>query len=104
MKQLSTARDTQRDPFHYVMKRRGTREVEVTRRRIRRIKRGERNQASNQIPNCSPQPGSPREMIHSYIEKRRGKKEIKLTWEEKGESKEARAIKPVMKSLNKNGC
>ena len=43
-------------------------------------------------------------MIHSYIEKRRGKKEIKLTWEEKGESKEARAIKPVMKSLNENGC
>ena len=39
MKQLSTARDTQRDPFHYIMKRRGRREVEVTRRRIRRIKR-----------------------------------------------------------------
>ena len=59
----------------------------VTRRRIRRIKRGERNQDSNQIPNCSPQPGTPREMIHRYIEKRRGKKEIELTWRRKGRVK-----------------
>ena len=33
-------------------KRRGRRGIEVTRRRKGRVKRGERNQTSNQIPKC----------------------------------------------------
>jgi len=42
-------------------KRRGRREVEVTRRRTGGIKRGESKLASNHFPMCSPQPGTPRE-------------------------------------------
>ena len=43
-------------------KRRGGREIEVTRRRRGGVKRGETDVASNQFPKCSPQPGTPREI------------------------------------------
>ena len=56
VKQFSTSRDTQRGSQSYMEKRRGRREVEVTRRRRGRVKRGETNLASNQFPKCSPQP------------------------------------------------
>ena len=64
MKKFSTVRDTQRGSQSYMEKRRGRREVEVTRRRREEVKRGETNLASNQFPKCSPQPRTPRE-IHS---------------------------------------
>ena len=62
MKQFSTARNSQRDPQSYIEKRRGRREVEVTRRRKGGVKRGESNLARNQIPKCPPQPGTLREI------------------------------------------
>jgi len=43
-------------------KRRGSRGIEVTRRRRGGIKRGESNLPSNQFPMCSPQPGTPGEV------------------------------------------
>jgi len=43
-------------------KRRGRREIKVTRRRRGGVRRGERNLASNQFPMCSPQSGTPREV------------------------------------------
>ena len=52
-------------------KRRGRREIEVTRRRRGGVKRGKSNLASNQFPECSPQPGTPRE-IHRVKERREG--------------------------------
>ena len=61
MKSFSTVRDTQRDSQSYMEKRRGRKEIEVTRRRRGGIKRGETSLASDQFPMCSPQPGSPRE-------------------------------------------
>ena len=61
-KRFSTVRDPQRGSQSYMVKRRGRREIEVTRRRIGGIKRGESNLASNQFPMCSPQPGTPREV------------------------------------------
>ena len=61
MKQFSTARDTQRVSQSYMEKRRGRREIEVTRRRRGGIKGGESNLASNQFPMCSPQSGTLRE-------------------------------------------
>ena len=61
VKQFSTARDTQRGSQSYMEKRRGRREILVT-RRIGGIKRGESSPANNQIPMCSPQPGTPREV------------------------------------------
>ena len=59
MKQFSTASDTQRGSQSYVEKRRGRREIEVTRRKRGGVKRGETNLASNQFPECSPQPEHP---------------------------------------------
>ena len=49
-KRFSTVRDTQRGSQNYMEKRRGRREIEVTRRRRGRVKRGESNQASNHTP------------------------------------------------------
>ena len=62
VKRFSTVRDTQRGSQSYLEKRRGRREIEVTRRRIGGIKRGESNQASNQYIMCSPWSGTPREV------------------------------------------
>jgi len=49
VKQLSTARNTQRDSQGYMEKRSGRKKKEVTRRRKGRAKRGESNQTSKQI-------------------------------------------------------
>ena len=57
-KNFSTVRDTQRGSQNYMEKRRGRREIEVTRRRRGGIKRREIDPASNQFPKCSPQPGT----------------------------------------------
>ena len=62
MKSFSTVRDTWRGTQSYMEKRRGRRELEVTRRRRGGIKREESNLASNQFPMCSPQSGTPREV------------------------------------------
>ena len=101
VKQLSTARDTQRDSQSFIEKRRGSSEIEITRRRKGGVKRGENNLASNQILDCSPQPGTPRK-IQSHVEKIRGRKEIEVTWRRKGRVKGETAIKPVIKSLKEN--
>ena len=61
MKSFSTMRDIQRGSQSYMEKRSGRREIEVTRRRRGGIKKGESSLASNQIPVCSPQLGTPRE-------------------------------------------
>ena len=61
-KRFSTMRDTQKVLLSYMGKRRGRREIEVTRRRRGGIKRGERNLASNQIPMYPSQPETPREV------------------------------------------
>ena len=53
-KRFSTLRDTQKVLLSYMEKRRGRREIKVTRRRRRGIKRGESNLVSNQFPICSP--------------------------------------------------
>ena len=62
MKSFSTVRDTWRGIQSYMERRRGRKELEVTRRGRGGIKRGESNLASNQIPMCSPQSGTLREV------------------------------------------
>ena len=62
VKRFPTVGDTQRGSQSYMEKRRGRREIEVTRRRRRGIKRGESSLASNQFPICSPQSGTLREL------------------------------------------
>ena len=66
MKSFSAVRDTWRGTLIYMEKRKGGREIEVTRRRRGGIKRGESSLASNQIPMCFPQSGTPRE-VHRVI-------------------------------------
>ena len=62
-------RDTWRGTQSYMEKRRGRREIEVTRRRRGGIKRGESKLASNQFPMCSPQSGSFRD-VHVVTQRR----------------------------------
>ena len=69
MKSFSTVRDTQRGSQNYIEKRRGRREIEVTRRRRGGIKRGESKLASNYVLMCTPQSGSPRD-VHGGIQRR----------------------------------
>ena len=69
MKKFSTVRDTQRGSQSYMDKRRGKREIEVTRRRRGGVKRGESKLANNQFPMCSPQFGTLRE-VHRVTQRR----------------------------------
>ena len=60
---LSTVWNTQRGSQSYIEKRRGRKEIEVTRRRGEGVKRRETNLASNQFPKCAPQPEHPKRFI-----------------------------------------
>ena len=64
MKSFSTVRDTQRGSQSYMEKRRGRRNIKVTRRRRGGIRRGESKLASNHFLMYSPQSGSLRD-VHS---------------------------------------
>jgi len=61
-KSFSTVRDTRRGAQSYMEKRRGKREIEVTRRRRGGIKRDESKLASNHFPRCSPHSESLRDV------------------------------------------
>ena len=69
MKGFSTVRDTWRGTQSYMEKRRGRREIEVTRRKRGGIKRGESKLASNHFPMHSPQSGSLRD-LHRVTQRR----------------------------------
>ena len=64
-------RDTQRGTQSYLEKRRGRREIEVTRRRIVGIKRGESKLASNHFLMCTPQLDQSEMFTELYREKKR---------------------------------
>ena len=66
VKTLSTVKDTQRGSQSYMEKRRGRREIEVTRRRRGGLKRGESKLASNHFLMYSPQRGLLRD-VHGVI-------------------------------------
>ena len=68
-KRFSTLRDTQKVLLSYMEKRRGRREIKVTRRRRWGIKRGENSLASNHFPMCSPQSGPLRD-VHGVTQRR----------------------------------
>ena len=69
VKRFFTVSDTQKGSQSYMEKRRGRREIEVTRRRRGGIKRGESNLASNQFPMFSSQFGTLRE-VHRVTQRR----------------------------------
>ena len=69
VKKFSTVRETQRGSQSYMEKRRGKREIDVTRRRRGGIKRGESKLTSNHFPMCFPQSGSLRD-VHRVTQRR----------------------------------
>ena len=71
MKSFSTVRNIQRGTQSYIGKRRGRREIEVTRRRRGGIKRGMSKLASNHFPKCSPQSGPLRD-VHGVTQREEG--------------------------------
>ena len=80
-------RDTQKGSQSYMEKRRGRKEIEVTRRRRGGIQRGESKLASNQFPMCSPQSGSLRD-AHGVTQRREeGGRRPRWPGGEKGASK-----------------
>ena len=82
MKSFSIVRDTQRGSQSYTEKRRGRRELEVTRMKGGGIKRGESKLASNHFHVCTLQSGLLRD-VHEVIQRR----------EEGGRRQVARRIK-----------
>ena len=87
MKRFSTVRDTQRGSQNYMEKRRGRRDIEVTRRRRGGIKKGESKLASNQFPMCSPLSGSLID-VHGVTHRREeGGRSQRWLGGEEGESK-----------------
>ena len=69
MKSFFTVRDTQRGSQSYMEKRRGRREIEVTRMRRGGIKRGESKLANNHFLMCAPQSGLLRD-VYGVIQRR----------------------------------
>ena len=69
MKSFSTVRDTWRGTQSYMEKRRGRREIQVTRRNRAGIKTGVSKLAINHFPVCSPQSGSLRD-VHRLKQRR----------------------------------
>jgi len=69
MKSSYTVRNTWRGSQSYIKKRRGRREIEVTRSRRGAIKRGESKLASNQFSMCSPHSG-PLGEVHGITKRR----------------------------------
>ena len=69
VKKFSIVSNTLRGSQSYMEKKRGRREIEVTRRRRGGIKRGDSELASNHFPMCSPQSGSLRD-VHRFTQRR----------------------------------
>jgi len=69
VKEFTTMRDTWEGPQSYMEKRKGRREIEVTRRRRGGIKRGESKLTSNHFPMCSPQSETLRD-VHGVTQRR----------------------------------
>ena len=86
---LSTVWNPQRGSQSYIEKRRGRKEIEVTRRRKGGIKRREKYLASNQFPVFFSAWNTHRDS-QSLVEKRRGREEIEVTWGRKRRVKRER--------------
>ena len=88
MKRFSTVGDTLRGSQSYMEKRRGRREIEVTRSRRGGIKRGESKLASNHFPMCSPQSGPLRDVHGVTQRKEEGGRRQRISQEKRGNQKE----------------
>ena len=92
MKSFSTVSDILRATQSNMEKRRGKRELEVTRKSTGCIKREQSKLASNHFPMCSPQSGPLRD-VHRVTQRREeGGRRQRWPRGEKGESKGERQI------------
>ena len=82
-------------------KRRGRREIEVTRKRRGGVKKGERNLASNQFPKCLHSLEHPERFTELHREEK-GEGGDRGHLGKKKESQKGRAIKPLTTPLSKN--
>jgi len=100
MKSFSTVRDTQRGSQSYMEKRRGRRELEVTRMRSGGIKRVGSKLASNHFLMCTPQLDHSEMFMELYREEKREEVDRDGQEDKRGESKGGRQIQPVISSLS----
>ena len=100
MKGFSTVRDTQRGSQSYMKKRRGRREIEVSRRRKGGFKRRETDLGCTLFPKCSLQPRAPREIHRIGLRREGGGRKQRLSGGEKVSQKGERVIIIL---LSKNG-
>ena len=99
---LSIVWNSQRGSWISIEKRRGRKDIEVTRRKGGGVKRREINLACDQFPKCSPSPKHPKRFTE-LSRKEKGERGDRGDLEEKKESKGESAIKPVITFLSKNG-
>ena len=100
VKRFSTVGDTQRGTQYYMKKRRGRREIEVTRRRRGGYKRGERNLASNQFLFALHSLEHSERFMEFHREEKREEGDRGDQEEGRGESKGERPVYPVISSLS----
>ena len=104
MKSFSRVRDTQRGSQSYMEKRRGRRELEVTRMRCSGINRGESMLASNHFLMYTPQLDLSEMFMELYREEKREEGDRGGLEDKRGESKGERQIQPVISSLSVLHC
>ena len=100
MKSFSTVRDTQRGSQSYMEKRRGRRELEVTRMRWGGINSGESGLASNHFLMCTPQLDRSELFTELYREEKKEEGDRGGQKDKRGEWKGGRQIQPVISSLS----
>ena len=104
MRSFSTVRVTQRGSQRYMEKRRGRRELEVTRMRWGGINRGESGLTSNHFLMCTPQLDCSEMFSELYREEKREEGDRGGQEDKRREWKGERQIQPVISSLSVLHC
>jgi len=100
MKSFSTVRFTQRGSQRYMEKRRGRRELEVTRMRWSGINSGKSGLANNHFLMCTPQLDCSEMFMELYREEKKEEGDRGGQKDKRGEWKGGRQIQPVISSLS----
>ena len=104
MKSFSSVRYIQRGSQRYMEKRRGRRELEVTRMRWGGVNRGESRLASNYVLMFTPQLDCSEMFTELYREEKREEGDRGGQEDKRGEWKGERQIQPVISSLSVLQC
>ena len=99
-KSFSTVRATQKGSQHYMEKRRGRRELEVTQMRSGGINSGESGLASSHFLMCTPQLDRSEMFTELYRDEKKEEGDRGGQKDKRGECKGGRQIQPVISSLS----